>query len=584
MSHAASVGLALLLALGRLTAQEPNANDSIAHRLQQNVALMPPYPGRTPEKISVQSAVKELLRQVGVGYDRSRSYSHTRPVCLVYIRPKIRDVACRKALESILKPKGLDFVVVGGRVVLVRKGQQRGRFTPALPLVEPVPIESEPTKDYNRIRQETETLMNAGEFEKLNALARKLRQSKEMYPDGRWRLDYFYLAVFTPFGGTAEENWQALLERLNQWRVATPESVVPHIALAEALVSYAWKARGTGWANTVTKENLRLMDERLTKARTVLFPAKALKEKCPAWWACALDIALGQGWDMRLYNRTFEEGLAFEPTYYMLYFCKAYHLLPRWYGEEGEWEEFAAASADRIGGEEGDILYARIAWNINSHVGNIAKIAALSWPRVMRGFDALLKRYPNSYRTLNEYCLMCWMTIDRPRIRTLMDKIGPNVDLHAWRHKKMFLRAREFAYSARPVQLPTHQFRDYKEGARKALGDLYLEALNTEPDGERRWIAIEVLGSLRDRRAVPRLIGFVNQKGSVAGYRQCWLAARALGRIGEPAAAPALIDALSSLNRSTRNYALKGLQTITGQKLKTQEEWREWWAANQPAP
>jgi len=131
-------------------------------------------------------------------------------------------------------------------------------------------------------------------------------------------------------------------------------------------------------------------------------------------------------------------------------------------------------------------------------------------------------------------------------------------------------------------QRPETAFANLDDEARRRLADENLRTLGAAPDGETRWKAIEALGLLRDRRAVPRLLQFLDRRGRAMGFRQSWVAAKALGRIGDPATVPALIDALASINPDTRREALNALRRITGQHLTTQQQWRRWLADNQP--
>jgi len=132
------------------------------------------------------------------------------------------------------------------------------------------------------------------------------------------------------------------------------------------------------------------------------------------------------------------------------------------------------------------------------------------------------------------------------------------------------------------AQRPEDHFANLDADARRRTAEQNLQTVQTAPDGQTRWQAIEALGLLRDRRAVPHLSQFLNRRGAAMGFRQSWVAAKALGRIGDRAAVPHLIDALTSINVDTQRESRRALQKITGQNLQTQDEWRQWLAANQP--
>jgi hypothetical protein len=122
-----------------------------------------------------------------------------------------------------------------------------------------------------------------------------------------------------------------------------------------------------------------------------LMEVKDISPSCPGWLAAFQRIALS-GWPPQAYEKLFKAAIAGEPTYNMYYFRKAWHLMPRWFGKPGEWEEFATASANKTGGEAGDVLYARIVWFLDRRgpYDNMAqKPKSIDWDRVYRGLKVI---------------------------------------------------------------------------------------------------------------------------------------------------------------------------------------------------
>jgi len=103
----------------------PSPPINIPEQLKRKVSLTRPYPasyaGAPTDRISVQYAVIEVLKQVQVPYDWNRSFRNTNPACRRWIKPEIRDLTCEQALRAILGPAGLGYVIDAGRIVLVRK-------------------------------------------------------------------------------------------------------------------------------------------------------------------------------------------------------------------------------------------------------------------------------------------------------------------------------------------------------------------------------------------------------------------------------------------------------------------------------
>ena len=151
------------------------------------------------------------------------------------------------------------------------------------------------------------------------------------------------------------------------------------------------------------------------------------------------------------YKEIFAEAVHTYPSYTPFYFMKVWHLQTRWYGGPGEWEAFAKESADRVGGEAGDILYAQILWYVhdNRFYGNPLGQTAIEWPRARRGFEAIRHRYPDSVFALNEYCFLSGLAPgDRaPLMRQLFGELGNRVDLKVWKTTEKFVHDRQWSQS-----------------------------------------------------------------------------------------------------------------------------------------
>ncbi len=76
------------------------------------------------EEASVQDIVQNLAEQVGLKYDRQKSFAQTDPLCRQWVRNVTIDgKTCQQALEQILKPVGLRYQVEDGELVLSRQDE-----------------------------------------------------------------------------------------------------------------------------------------------------------------------------------------------------------------------------------------------------------------------------------------------------------------------------------------------------------------------------------------------------------------------------------------------------------------------------
>jgi hypothetical protein len=97
---------------------------SIANPLG-NVTITAPYPQDYPDapvdKISVQYAVIAVAKQAGIEYDWDPSFKNTDPECRRWITPHIVRLPFPQAMEAILKPAGLTYTIIKGKIVLGRR-------------------------------------------------------------------------------------------------------------------------------------------------------------------------------------------------------------------------------------------------------------------------------------------------------------------------------------------------------------------------------------------------------------------------------------------------------------------------------
>jgi hypothetical protein len=284
------------------------------------------------------------------------------------------------------------------------------------------------------------------QFAQLEKLTSDLRAQKLEFYRGYSKLSivYGYLLGFS--NDTDDSEWEDFIVKLQAWADAYPQSPTPRIALGNFYASWAWKARGGGYADTVTDEGWRLMKQRLEKAREYLEAAENLSVKDPEVYNALLRVALGQGWDKDEMNTVFQKGIELDPNYQQLYESKAYFLLPRWYGKPGEWEAFAEAAANTRGGDEGDILYMSIArsqaW---SEQADFFKNTSISYERMQRGFEAAIQRNPDYLWDVSSYCYFACVADDRDTAKKLFQKIDGHWEKEVWGSENNFKQWEQWA-------------------------------------------------------------------------------------------------------------------------------------------
>ncbi len=284
-------------------------------------------------------------------------------------------------------------------------------------------------------------LFNSGRYADLDTLAQQLQQQRSRFKGGAWRLHVLFGTLSSPGAATATDAaWKAHIAKLEKWAQSSPTSPTPRIALAQTYLRFAWKARGHGYANTVTPEGWALFRDRVQLARSTLEQSAVLAENSPDWYLEMQGVALDQQWDRAAFDALAERALAHEPGYYYFAMSESNYLLPKWYGKPGDTERYAAEVADRIGGEEGDAVYFQIAAAINCC--NRTQAPALSWPRVQRGFAAIESLYGSTNHERNVMAYLAVRGGDTATAQQLFARIGNDWSESVWKTKAAFDAAR----------------------------------------------------------------------------------------------------------------------------------------------
>lgn len=282
------------------------------------------------------------------------------------------------------------------------------------------------------------------DFAKLDEMADGYWRDKTRMPEGVWSLGWFYQSFTMPSAQGARMDWPAYLGRFGRWEQQRPRSLTARIAHAEALTAYAWTARGGGFADTVTPEGWRLFRERLAQARALLDSDPALRT-LPGYFQVMQTVALGQQWERSEYDRLFADAVALAPDYEWFYFKKVTFLQPKWYGtSEDEWHQFALETAAATEAKFGQTLYTRIVWSaIDATPRNMERFRAahVDWPRMRKGFEELLQKYPDSLWNKNAFCFYAWASGDRETARKLFAELGGRYAPTMWGSPRIFERA-----------------------------------------------------------------------------------------------------------------------------------------------
>ena len=213
----------------------------------------------------------------------------------------------------------------------------------------------------DEIARKAGDLFKKGDYNGLESLVRDIKKKGYDIRETRPELSAFYSA-FGMVGELDEQRWEDRRKKLDEWSKACPDSLSAKLAMADWYVGYGWKARGTEYADKVTTEGWKLLAERLKKADQILKAIPPEKVDDPKYYFIWLNICAGKHSPQQL-ELYFKKGVEQSKEFYLLYSTRAYYLLPRWYGKQGDWEKFAISAAGTFPAEKSDIFYAHLVRN-----------------------------------------------------------------------------------------------------------------------------------------------------------------------------------------------------------------------------
>ncbi len=304
-------------------------------------------------------------------------------------------------------------------------------------------VQSDIEKKVDAIQKNAYGLLLRKQYAQIEKQAAQMRRSRAILPDGRWELTYFYRGLAFLPDSASDAEWVTWRDNIQSWVKHSPQSITARVALIRVLQDGAHRARGGGWASEVQNDQWQVVRERVALAEQAIKDSYAMRTQCPGWFAAAQGLALLTDWDRQQYDQFADEGIRLFPAYHDLHFTRVLYLLPRWNGDEGEWQQYVNRVADQIGGRAGDVFYARVFWSLQS-VGSLGKFhedPQLSWARVDKGYKTLMQRYPKSFGVVSSYTLEAVYFGKRAEVKTLMQRrIRNRAALDIWTTKDYFIK------------------------------------------------------------------------------------------------------------------------------------------------
>lgn len=264
-------------------------------------------------------------------------------------------------------------------------------------------------------------------FADLDAIIARYAKLEDVMTDGK-----FKLAAVEVFIGhdTSNRPPEAIRQSIDAWRAFNPHSSGAALLDAAYWRSQAWKARGDGFANTVSPEGWKLFKERLSKAQHSMDEADSFAATNPLWFIERLRVALGLSLPLDQQFAIYQRGIGLFPQYFPLHFQMLDALQPKWSGSWQMMREFIDHVVDKQAAATKTEIYTRMWWYmgqiVDADVDIFADLGA-SWTKMKNGFEALSKRYPKSVWTRSNFALFACRANDSSTYRRLRSELGDKI-------------------------------------------------------------------------------------------------------------------------------------------------------------
>lgn len=290
-------------------------------------------------------------------------------------------------------------------------------------------------------------LLSAKKYDEIEAIAAAQTRSPTIMSDGGWVLAHFYIGLWEGDKPTQNDaEWEKRHAQIVAWQAARPASQLARTCLARSWTNGAWTARGDKFANQVSRDTWKIVEERQEKAAPIYQKLLAEKVETPLVYAAAQRFGRLGGLPREWHDDLLARATTQFPTYWDFYRERAIYILPRWDGAPGEWERELAKQADaetaRAGAASGDKLYARVVWGQWDFYKRMKRETAIDWPRTTRGFEAILQENPASLSALTMYMRLCYHWGESVKARELLQKVGGRADLGSWKDANQFAHDR----------------------------------------------------------------------------------------------------------------------------------------------
>jgi hypothetical protein len=285
-------------------------------------------------------------------------------------------------------------------------------------------------------------------FADIEAIADDYRAHNSRTSSGIWKIGLLHDGLDDDFQRKNRDDayWAEIAAKVQRWIDAFPNSPTPRILYAGVLSSHGWAIRGGGYAREVREEDWAPFRKLIAESRAYMLANKEIGKTDPQWYMEMISLARVDGSTADEFGVLVDEATWKYPDYYPNYFATILYLAPKWHGDLAQIEEFANRAVRKTREIEGQGMYARIYWYASQmQFGErLFRDTSVAWPRMKRGIDDVLKRFPDQWN-INNFAHFACLAGDREETARLTARVTEPVK-EAWaKDATLFARCRDWA-------------------------------------------------------------------------------------------------------------------------------------------
>ena len=286
----------------------------------------------------------------------------------------------------------------------------------------------------SRIADDAAHALRWGDFDRLEALYRSVRQSTELVDGGTLRLQWFRVGLSRVFGeDDATDPYFAQVEAMTHaWALERPTSALAQLLYARALHARAWSFRGGDYVDRVRPAALKEFAHYIGLEREQLQSNAALLKDESTADLYTMMMGRSDNWSFEEMHALALDTLARNRADVSGFTELAIAALPKWGGSRQRFDAVAREAARRVMPDAGMAMYAFLYdANANGFDGELFEKSDVDWPTMRQGFRDWLARYPSAYM-LNRFARDACHAQDRATTRQVLDQIGDKPLDRAW--------------------------------------------------------------------------------------------------------------------------------------------------------